>query len=596
MAGVVSVRPTTAERAGADGRPISEWVVRPRQVGALLALRWRLEWRRYRRSVTAAIGLGAMVTGVVLFSIISGFLTGLGYTHLPPRSAAQLLFATLGLLYITWAALPVLQYSLNEGLDLTKLATYPVTRAERMFSLILGTFFDPSTLIILGLCAAVFVGWRGDVIATGITIVAVALLYVHVIGISQLTLGVLVGLLRTRRYRDLSIVIFAMMSVACSLSGQFLSTALRQVGGIAFLGRIDVGRYVQWLPPGMAARAIILAHTGQPLQALIWLAALAALTPALVVIWAWTLDRSVTTAEIGGAPAPMRRRTPSIPLNPSARVRAALGLDSAGATSAQRRWRPSFLSPASMAIAVKDLRYAWRDPQIKASLLSSLVLLFVVFAPDVLRSGGSSDYFSQRLAGYQPLLAPLPALLIVLTLSLNALGLERQGLQTLFLTPARPRDILWGKNLAVGIIAFAAQVSLIIAVAIVSSDWSTVPLALIEGAAATLTLLGVGNITSILLPLRVRGLHAGANNISSENGCLRSVISLVALWGTLFALLPVYILLLAPALIDHREFLLFSAPLALLYGLALYQIATLLIAPRLLKRGPELLALITRDV
>ena len=51
-----------------------------------------------------------------------------------------------------------------------------------------------------------------------------------------------------------------------------------------------------------------------PLAALLWwprrkgLLALAALTPVLLVVWAWVLDRGVTTPEGGGESA--RRRRP----------------------------------------------------------------------------------------------------------------------------------------------------------------------------------------------------------------------------------------------------------------------------------------------
>jgi hypothetical protein len=244
------------------------------------------------------------------------------------------------------------------------------------------------------------------------------------------------------------------------------------------------------------------------------------------------------------------------------------------------------------------LRYLWRDPQIKASLLSSLVLLLIVFAPNLVqgdRADPQPNYFTQHLAGLQPLLAPLPALLIVLTLSVNALGLERQGLQTLLLFPAKPLDILWGKNLAVAAVALVAQTALIVASCAVTGFWMAAPLALAEGVAATLTLLGAGNLTSVLLPLRVRSLTVGANNLSSENGCMRSVISLGALWGTLLTLAPVFILLLAPPLLARREWLVVSAPLAVLYGLAVYQLATRLIARRLGRRAPEIVAVATRE-
>jgi hypothetical protein len=37
------------------------------------------------------------------------------------------------------------------------------------------------------------------------------------------------------------------------------------------------------------------------------------------------------------------------------------------------------------------------------------------------------------------------------------------------------------------------------------------------------------------------------------------------------------------------------APLALVYGFSLYQVATILIAPRLVNRAPEILAVVARD-
>lgn len=594
----------TADAALGQAAParLSQWTLRPRQVGALLALRWKLGVRIYRRSVSALIGLVAALVFTLGFAAAAGVLTALGYTNLPLAAASQLLFAALFLLYIAWAALPILQYSVNEGLDVSKLHTYPITRAERMVGLTVSTLFDPPTVIILATLAAVIVGWHASALATFVTVVALVLLYMHIVGLSQCTVAVLVGLLRNRRYRDLSVIVFVLMSVACSLSGQFASTLVRHIGGPRAFSQLDLGRYLQWTPPGMAARAIISANTGDPLGALPWLLALLALTPLLFTLWAWVLDRGVTTAE-GDSAKPRRRRS----VAPNAAARPALS-GAAGAASIASdtssvlgaapttRTRRRLISPVIAAVAVKDLRYFWRDPQIKASLLSSLVLLFVVFAPDLTHSDrASSNFFVQHLAGYQPLLAPLPALLIVLTLSLNAFGLERQGLQSLLLTPARPLEVLWGKNLAVGMVAFAAQLALITAVCAVSGDWNAMPLAIIEGGAATLALLGAGNLTSVLTPLRVRQLRMGSNNISSENGCLRSVISLAALWGTLIALTPVFILLLLPLMLDHPQWLIVAAPLALFYGFSLYQIATLLIAPRLMDRAPEILAVVARD-
>ncbi|HEX9039354.1 MAG TPA: hypothetical protein VF808_20400 [Ktedonobacterales bacterium] len=584
MAGIARVEESGGAALTSDGADSrSQWSVRPRQVGTLLWLRWTLGLRAYRRRLSSIVGAVAMVVFILGFGLTSSILTGLGYHYLPRSAAEQLLFATLTFLYVAWVALPIVQYAVNEGLDVSKLATYPLTRAERMVALTLATLLDPATFIIAALFTAVLISWGAGPLPVAIGVVALLAFYVHTVGMSQMAVAALVGMLRSRRYRDLSVVIFALMSVTCSLAGQFATTLLRHADGLSLLGRLDIGRYAQWLPPGMAARAILQANAGDPLGALAWLLALVALVPVLLTAWAWTLDRSVTSAESAGGGRPLRRRVS--PEGAAAMARPA------------RAGRP-WISPVVAAVAVKDLRYLWRDPQIKASLLSSLVLLLVVFAPNLAHADHAPahpDFFYERMAGMEPLLAPLPALLIVLTLSVNALGLERQGLGTLLLFPARPLDILWGKNLAVALVALVAQVGLIAASCAVTGAWPAAWLALVEGVAATLTLLGAGNITSTLLPLRVRSLAVGSGSVSSDNGCLRSVISLGALWGTLIALAPVFVLLLMPPLLGRREWLAVAAPLALLYGLAMYQIATRLIAPWLGKRAPEIVALTARD-
>ncbi|MDE3229051.1 MAG: hypothetical protein KGO05_04150, partial [Chloroflexota bacterium] len=306
MAGIADAGALASPDA-TSGRRLSQWTVRPRQLGALLALRWKLSLRVYRRSVAALIGLAALLIFTLGAAATAGFLSALGYLNLPHLAAVQLLFGMLALLYIGWIVAPALQYSVNEGLDVSKLHTYPVSRAERMLALTLSTFFDPTTIIILAVFAAVLVGWHASALAVALTVVALALLYIHIVGASQFALAVLIGLLRSRRYRDLSIIIFTLMSVACSLSGQFASTLLRHVDGIHSLGRLDLGHYLQWTPPGMAARAIASANAGDTLGALPWLLALLALTPLLLTAWAWVLDRGVTTPE-GSDSATKRRR------------------------------------------------------------------------------------------------------------------------------------------------------------------------------------------------------------------------------------------------------------------------------------------------
>ena len=589
MAGVAEAPGWTAPDG--SGPPSRQRALNPRHVATLLGMRWKLTVRGYTRGGAAGIvGLVFLLFFLLSFFGGLGVATGIGYFALPHDVAVQLLFAVLALLYIGWIVLPLLQYSLNEGLDVTRLQIYPITRPELMVSLVLATLFDVGTLAILLLYTPIIIGWSPTLAASAFTVVALALAYVHTVGASQLVLAALLGILRSRRFRDVAIVVFALLGATCSVGGQLIGR-LFTFGVVAGAASIRIDGYLQFTPPGMAARAIELASRGQYLLALAWLGGLAALVPALLAVWAWVLERGITAAETGGA-APGRRgarqRANGAPAADRAGARAASG---AAASAVRRR---GLLSPAALAVASKDARYLWRDPQLKASLLSSLVVLvvvvFAVFTPASPQQGSPS--LPHALA---VLYAPVPTLFVALNLSLNSLGLERQGLQMLYLFPVRPLDVFWGKNLTVGAITVGAQVVLAALLAAFTGGWIYVPMAVAVGLAGALVLMACGNVTSVLLPFRVRELRTGRNSLSSENGFLRALLSMVTLLVAALLLLPVAAALVVPLVLQQLSWLVVALPVAVLYGVGLHQLATRLIAPLMLTRAPEILAATTRE-
>lgn len=597
MAGIASASsgtgPRSRERDETRSQGIS-FAINPRHVRTLLWLRWRITMRGYARSWRHVVGL---IFGLIFILTLGGGIavaTGLAYSVLPYHSAVEVLFGVLAVLYGVWAALPLLQYSLNEGLDVTKLQGYPVTRGEQMVSLVLSTLLDVSTLFILVLFLAILAGWHATPLATAFTVVALALAYVHIVGFSQLVLAALMGLLRSRRYRDLTVVVFALIGSSCWLIDQLFVSHIRNAFELTHtdvFGNLHLERYLQWTPPGMAAQAIVNADQGNIVLATGWLVMLALLVPVLLVIWARVLDRSITSAETAGSARPARggRRAVNAQIH-----EAPAAVDRAPAAVPVRHAPVMGITGAALAVATKDLRYLWRDPQLKAALLSSLAPILLVFLPNLY--SGSGTHYSRYLSSFDAsgpfgvLFAPLPALLIVMILSINAFGLERQGLQTLFLFPVRPLDIFWGKNLAVGILAYTMEVVLTLIKAAITGGWFYVPLALIGGLAALLTMLGIGNVISVLFPFRSRQMRMGdSSSFASENGCLRSVISMSSLCVAVLLLLPVATAILMPLVIHKESWLIFTLPFALSYGVLLHQVPTRIIAPIFLRRGPEIL-------
>jgi ABC-2 type transport system permease protein len=596
MAGVAT-SPASPPSAPASARP--SYAIRLSHVRTLLWLRLKLTLRGYARSWQRMLGLVVLLVFVLPFAGGFAFATALAYRDLPRAAGAQVLFAVVGGLYLLWAALPLLQYSLNEGLDVTKLQIYPLTRGEQMVSLVLSTLFDISTLFLLLMLAAILVGWPTTPLAAGVTVVALVAIYVHVVSLSQLMLAALMGLLRTRRFRDITVIVFALLGTVCSLGSQILARALESLdptvvgaGGQNVLN-LHLDRFLRWTPPGMATQAIVLADRGAYLEAIPWLAGSALLIPLMLAVWAWVLDRSITHAESNGGVRRVRRARGATSASASA---AAVGGASAVASPAMSA-RRGLLPGAVTAIAAKDARYLWRDPQLKAALISVLFATIIVLFPNIYAPSPRYSSVGGVLQGSLTVLfAPLPALLVVLVFSQNALGMERQGLQSLLLLPVRPVTLLLGKNLFAGLFAFSFAVLLTIIRAAMTGGWVYVPVALVAGAAAVLVMLGCGNVTSVLAPMRWRTMRTGeTSSYASDNGCLRSLLSLVLLAIGGLLLVPVALAVALPLILQHAEWLPFTLTAALLYSMALHQGATRAIAPVLLRRAPEILAVTVRE-
>ena len=313
MAGIASETQSNPTATSSSSPSGLSFAIHPKHVSTLLWLRWKLTLRGYTHNTGRVVGLVFMLLFLVPALGGLAFLSLLGYNGLSHQSAAALLFLVISGIYLIWAVLPLLFYTLNEGLDVTKLQIYPLTRGEQMVALVLATLLDISTLFIVFFYAAILVGWHNTPVALAITAVALVAAYIHTVSLSQLTLAVLMGLLRTRRYRDVSIVIFGLFGVACSFGSQFVARvipSLTGANGAPQLAQVAVGPYLHWTPPGMAAQAIISASEGQYASALVWLGGSLLLIPLVLALWAWVLDRGITNAETAAGGGASRRRRP----------------------------------------------------------------------------------------------------------------------------------------------------------------------------------------------------------------------------------------------------------------------------------------------
>jgi len=553
-------------------------------------LRWLfwLRWKLFQRSFTRDKARIITTIVIVVFGLpfYGGIAAGtfLAYRFLPYPANAEVLFLVLTAVYLLWMVLPLFEFTVNEGLDVSKLMLFPLTRPELMVSLLFSTLLDIPMFGLILVFIAVVAGWATSLPVTLLTIVAVLIFYTQVVGMSQLVLAVLMRTLQSRRFRDLSIILIALFSSSCYFFQQLVLRGIGTGNIVAGLQRQAFSTYLQWLPPGMTARAIQQAVLGNWGASIAWLIASLLASVLVLYLWAYVLERSLSTPEVGGAVRTRRHR-------PVREVGAAPApqAQTAGGSIWQR-----ISSTQTFAITVKDLKYFWRDPQLKAQLLSSLYIVIVLVAGPFFGSRSSSNF------GWQSLTfgSPLAVFFTVFTLSYNSLGMERQGLTTLFLFPVEPRRILFGKNIAVAALGLVELVLLLLISGFLSQNWEFVLPVLVVGLAGIAVVLGCGNVSSVLFPQRMRQIQRGfqATGSSTGNaGCMRAIMSIVMMFVTLVVLVPVAVALFLPLLFQIQWVWVFSIPAALIYAIAFHQIVTRLIAPRIIERTPEILAATTRE-
>jgi hypothetical protein len=560
-------------------------VIHPDKIRWLFWLRWKLFLRGFTRDKSRIISTIFMVVfGLPLLGGIA-LATFFAYRFLPVPANAEILFLVLTVIYLLWMALPLLEFTVNEGLDVSKLLLFPLTRSELMVSLLFSTLLDIPMFGLILVFIAVVAGWAISLPAALLTLVAVLIFYVQVVGISQLVLAALMSTLQSRRFRDLSIILIALFSMSCYLIQQLL---LRGIGTGDFVTNIERARfslYLQWTPPGMTASAIQQASLGNWGASFAWLGVSLIVAVLVLYLWARVLERSLSTPEVGGAVRARQRkatRTVAVGAANVARPRVASGgiLERVGFTQV-------------FAIAVKEWKYFWRDPQLKTTLLSSLYIVIIFLVGPFLNPGDSFN--SLGLLSFS---APLAVFFSVFTLSYNTLGMERQSLTTLFLFPVEPRRILLGKNLAVAVIGIVELFLLSLASAALSHSWQFVLPVLTMGLAGIGVVIGCGNVSSVFLPQRMRQMQRGfqATGSSSGNaGCIRGLMSLLMLGVTLVVLSPVIVALFLPLYFHIQWVWVFSIPAALLYGIVFHQLVTWLVAPHMLAREPEILEVTTRE-
>jgi len=582
-------------------------------------LRVKMLLRGFRRRPSTLI---FTIIGLLFLLFIAGevgFVLALAFANLSAPANTEILYLLFSGMLLFWIVLPLLSYSTNEGLDVTKLQLFPLTRLELMFSLLFSSFFDIWTVFLLVLFGVTVVAWWLHSLAVGLmTLLVVVVFYVVMVAISQLILALLMRTLQSRRFRDLSIIFIALFGSSCYLFNRFAFGANNLLNFGTALNNGSFSPYLQWLPSGVAAGAVRAAFQGNWAGSFAMLGLLLVIAAVALYLWQVVLERSMSASESGAARR--RRQSAQAALAAAPAVQASATVASAApAAPATRRpveERARAARPAAatyvdvdplkanlfeqlQALIKKELICFWRDPLLKVRIFQSLfyIVIFVVF-PSFAGSGtdGSRGGFYVQ---YAPFVSAAVVFLFMLTLSLNTLGIERQSLTALFLFPIDRKRLLWGKNLAVFLLGFVELVALMFVCILLARSPGMILPAVVIGLAGMGVALGCGNMASVFFPryqpaMGRRGF-AGTGNQAQAGGCLNNLMSLVALVATVLLLAPVALGIGIPFFTGAQWTWVVSMPLSIVYGLVLYVLFTNIAARRMLATEPEILAVTTRE-
>jgi ABC-2 type transport system permease protein len=522
-------------------------------VGLKLALlRNGLRRSGWQQQVGLALGV---LAGLPLAG--GGFLLLALLPRAEPEAGLVLVELVFLLLFCGWGLFPLLSFAGDASLDPSRLALLPLRPGQLVAGLSLAACVGVAPLCTLVALAGAVVGFGS--LGPGLVLVVAAVLVqfaLCVVG-SRALVTALSRQLRSRRARDLVIVLVSVTALAFNLALQVGARLAERIEGADLEALAPLARAIGWLPPGLAARALVDAGDGRLLAAIAELGG-AVLAVVLLGWWWWrSLDRVLTTAE----PAARGRAGQRVVLYPRLLGR---------------------LLPADQrgAVAAKELRYLVRHPRLRVAWLTTGLLTgaLVVFVA-----------VSDGLDRPATVLAAVAMVFVASQNSLNQFGYDGPAYWTHLAAGADPRGDLVGKNLAAMVTGMAATGVLAVALAAVTGGWLYVPVALCLGAGVLALSLGVADVVSVRFAYPLPELTSNLWAVQGTGqGCLVGVVQLVAfavqgaLLLPLFGLVAVGVLLWPPALAA-------ACPAAVLYGFALWRVGLGLGAGWLAGHQPELL-------
>ncbi|MFJ2031554.1 hypothetical protein [Streptosporangium sp. NPDC087985] len=539
--------PHTAVLGAADQDPEAG----PAKVGpgVFVRLKLRLIAGNLRGSARRLLGFIFTVLAAVVVAG-SGFLMTSALRFASADIATDVGIVLFTAFLVGWAFVPLLAFGLDDTLDPSRLSLFPLRTgqlAAGMFATSVTGVWPIATLVIT---AGAVVGLATGIGGLLLGVVAALLQFALCIVTSRLVTTALSGILRTRKGRDVLAVSTILVILAAQLPNLLLNGKLVADPAATLRG---VASVLRWTPPGLAAHAI--ADGG--LVAVAELAVLAALVAAVGWLWIVALRRTLVSTDAS---------------TEGASVRNSKGL--------LARLLPD--GPLA-AIATKELKYARRDPRGRVGWFAAVAVTGIM-AFSLSRNGTGAGGVALAVGP-----ACIGGMMIALQ-SANSFGIDGRSLwmnSVAYSTGRDWRTDLAGRHLAIVTIAapLLAVVSVVAAILAGNPVWA-VPAVLTAWGILGVG-LGVGALTSVLLPYTVpERLNAFTGAAPGQGGA-----AFLASFGALISSGVLALPIALPVLLG----LTWVSVLAVPYGLLISWGGRRLAGDLGFRRYPELLAAISRS-
>lgn len=520
------------------------------QFQAILWLRWRLSINQWQRGGQLNAVIAMIVVVLVLLAAVTGGMVGLlvgafGLTRMGPEAFRHLWDGLIALFLVFWAIGVISDLQRSEMFDLSRLLHLPVSlrgvfvlnylAAHLSVSL---TLAMPATLgLALGLLVA-----RGPAM---LWLFPLILGFFFMVTAWTYCLRGWVAALMVNKRRRRAIVMGLTMALVLLFQLPNLVTNVWHAGPRYERPPANASpeQQQEWMASRMQARRerqqrvdewSLVAHRCVPLLWLplgagalaeghVWPAVFGA--AGMLAIGSWGLGRAyrATLRFYQGGET-------SKPLP----VRAAARPPAAWKTILVERSLPLVPEEAG-ALALASLRSLSRAPEVKYALGMNVLIFLVMGASMFVRS---PQAMPNEARPFMACAAVAVTFMGVVQLMFNHFGFDRSGFRSYVLSPTPRRYVLLGKNLALLPVAFATfAVFLVLLTALAHLGVPDVGAAVLEFAAAYLSLSALGNVASVLVPYRI---SAGSLKPTKMSGTTRLMIFLIHLLVPL-VMVPIFV-------------------------------------------------------